>query len=564
MATAYSIDDQISCSLCLDIFTDPRGLPCGHTFCLTCLQNHIDANNTDDTFMCPNCRDVVGIPDNKPPISSWASQFKRNLALVDAIGLIKQFKICDNPRATIQQNPNRLVIESSCETIKKFSHFIENQMTSDIERLQRSVDVSATQTAAQMQRQGDELIAEFTIAVHTELEKRNSELEKCRQSVNNEIVELFTDVNRLIEESKECLKLGENLLRSASLSDMKRHVSKFSKIQKITADYLATPRPEFPDLAITLVEPEKTGRKTIFAEIGRISRPDVKSIKITHNIYLHTSIFEPEVEINRKSDRLKHEQTINAKLESDTGCPMLLSILVLEGQESNKIVVTDFGNKCVKSFSSQHKTVQSLYRTSSRPCCLAKTRDHQVLVTLPEERKLLYLNVQDDIQLMKTVTSKKDYRGITVLPDDNMAMTGGISGCMDILNQRYDVIRSIPNNVIPNPVYLTVKRDSLIVVSFTTNIVTCVSSSGQVMWVSRDSARFHQLYGVACDTEEFVYVCDNDRHAIVQLSRDGMVICDVITQKDGLKKPVSLCFARDKLYVTQENGEIKLFGWSKT
>ncbi|XP_041372558.1 E3 ubiquitin-protein ligase Midline-1-like [Gigantopelta aegis] len=95
MATASTTDDQISCSFCLEIFTDPRVLPCGHTFCLTCLQNHIDANNTDDAFMCPNCRDVVGISDNKQPTSSWASQFKRNLALVDAIGLIKQFKICE-------------------------------------------------------------------------------------------------------------------------------------------------------------------------------------------------------------------------------------------------------------------------------------------------------------------------------------------------------------------------------------------------------------------------------------------------------------------------------------
>ncbi|XP_041346812.1 E3 ubiquitin-protein ligase TRIM7-like [Gigantopelta aegis] len=564
MATASSTDDQISCSLCLEIFIDPRVLPCGHTFCLTCLQNHIDANNTDDTFVCPNCRDVVGFPDNKQPTSSWASQFKRNLALVDAIGLIKQFKICGDPRATTQQDPNRLVIESSCETIKKFSNFIENQMTSDIERLQRSVDVSATQTAAQMQIQGGKLIAEFTTAVRAELEKRNSELEKCRQSVNNEIVELFTDVNRLIEESKECLKLGENLLRSASVSDMKRHVTKFSKIQQITADYLATPRPEFPDLAITLVEPEKTGRKTFSAEIGRISRPDVKSIKITHTIYLQTSIFEPEVEINRKSDRLKHEQTINAKLESDTECPMLLSILVLEGQYSNKIIVADWDNKCVKSFSSEHKTVQSLYRTSSRPCCLAKTRDHQVLVTLPEERKLLHLNVQDDIHLTKTETTKKGYYGITVLPDDNMALAGRSPGCVDILNQRCVVMRSIPNKVILKPGYLTVKGDSLVVVSIIPNIVTCVSSSGQVMWVSRDSARFHGLYDVACDTEEFVYVCDNGRAAIVQLSRDGEGIRDVITQKDGLKQPLSLCFAQDQLYVTQENGEIKIFGWSQT
>ncbi|XP_041379740.1 uncharacterized protein LOC121392701 [Gigantopelta aegis] len=329
---------------------------------------------------------------------------------------------------------------------------------------------------------------------------------------------------------------------------------------------------ECPDIKINRKSYRIKYEQTVNAKLQSDTEcPDIKinskSDRIKHeqtvNAKLQSDTECPDIKINRKSDRLKHEQTVNANLKSDIECPDLSSILVLEGQESNKIVVTDWINKCVKSFSSQHKNVQSLYRTNSRPCYLAKTRDHQVLVTLPEERKLLYLYVQDDIHLMKTVTTKNDYYDITVLPDDSMAVTRGLSGCVDILNQWCDVIRSIPNKVISNPGYLTVKGDSLVVVPDTTNIVTCVSSSGLVMWVSRDSARFRRLYGVACDTEEFVYVCDNDRHAIVQLSRDGEVIRDVITQEDGLKQPVSLCFARDKLYVTQENGEIKIFGWSQ-
>ena len=46
--------------------------------------------------------------------------------------------------------------------------------------------------------------------------------------------------------------------------------------------------------------------------------------------------------------------------------------------------------------------------------------------------------------------------------------------------------------------------------------------------------------GVACDMEEFVYVCNQNTNCIVQLSRDGQVIRDVITAHDGLSR-TSVC-----------------------
>ena len=33
------INSSIECNICLQVCLDPRILPCGHTFCLSCLQN---------------------------------------------------------------------------------------------------------------------------------------------------------------------------------------------------------------------------------------------------------------------------------------------------------------------------------------------------------------------------------------------------------------------------------------------------------------------------------------------------------------------------------------------
>ena len=63
MASKVLIDpSDVSCSICLDIFMDPRVLPCVHTFCYGCLEGWISKSESSQTITCPLCRDVSPIP----------------------------------------------------------------------------------------------------------------------------------------------------------------------------------------------------------------------------------------------------------------------------------------------------------------------------------------------------------------------------------------------------------------------------------------------------------------------------------------------------------------------
>ncbi|KAK3594283.1 hypothetical protein CHS0354_035182 [Potamilus streckersoni] len=53
-------DDSISCAVCCEIYSDPRCLTCGHSFCLKCIKGIAD---NKQRFPCPICRYNINLID---------------------------------------------------------------------------------------------------------------------------------------------------------------------------------------------------------------------------------------------------------------------------------------------------------------------------------------------------------------------------------------------------------------------------------------------------------------------------------------------------------------------
>ncbi|XP_058871747.1 E3 ubiquitin-protein ligase TRIM39-like isoform X1 [Acipenser ruthenus] len=58
MATATSPEEKFSCSVCLDLFTEPATIPCGHSFCLDCIGSYWDLSDQTGVYSCPQCRET--------------------------------------------------------------------------------------------------------------------------------------------------------------------------------------------------------------------------------------------------------------------------------------------------------------------------------------------------------------------------------------------------------------------------------------------------------------------------------------------------------------------------
>lgn len=53
-ASSFLSEEQLQCSICLDVFTEPVSIPCGHNFCKACLTKHWEGS---DRCKCPLCNE---------------------------------------------------------------------------------------------------------------------------------------------------------------------------------------------------------------------------------------------------------------------------------------------------------------------------------------------------------------------------------------------------------------------------------------------------------------------------------------------------------------------------
>ena len=59
------VEDQLNCSVYLDIYTDPKLLQCLHVFCKTCLVRLVFRDEHGQLVLsCPNCRQITPVPAN--------------------------------------------------------------------------------------------------------------------------------------------------------------------------------------------------------------------------------------------------------------------------------------------------------------------------------------------------------------------------------------------------------------------------------------------------------------------------------------------------------------------
>ena len=84
-----NLPEEVSCSVCTTVFTDPKQLPCLHSFCLHCLNEILRTSHRHDVVACPECRRESRVP-NSGNLKDLPTNFRIN-SLLDVLAI----KECD-------------------------------------------------------------------------------------------------------------------------------------------------------------------------------------------------------------------------------------------------------------------------------------------------------------------------------------------------------------------------------------------------------------------------------------------------------------------------------------
>ena len=80
-----NLKQHLTCSICLDIYNEPKTISCLHTFCCKCLSNHARASHKQGKFRCPECQAQIDMPEGNRFKSLPSSFFHNSLLSLLAV-----------------------------------------------------------------------------------------------------------------------------------------------------------------------------------------------------------------------------------------------------------------------------------------------------------------------------------------------------------------------------------------------------------------------------------------------------------------------------------------------
>ena len=83
----HNLHEEVSCSVCMSPFTEPKILPCFHTFCLHCLNEIQRTSGKHGEITCPECRRKFQVPGSGYP-KDLPANFRMN-SLLDVMAIQK-------------------------------------------------------------------------------------------------------------------------------------------------------------------------------------------------------------------------------------------------------------------------------------------------------------------------------------------------------------------------------------------------------------------------------------------------------------------------------------------
>ncbi|XP_032638950.1 zinc finger protein RFP-like isoform X3 [Chelonoidis abingdonii] len=233
---AGSFQDEVTCAVCLEYFTDPVTVECGHNFCRACISQCWGESEPD--FSCPQCRETAQQRNLRP-----------NRQLGNLVELVKRLRL-----QAVAEPKGQQVCERHQEALKLFCE--EDQtpicVVCDRSRAHRAHTVVPIEEAAQEYRRQTEVerqlvvfkcerlhqfLAEQERLLLARLGELDQEIERRREENATHLCEEISQLSTLIMELEgKCQQPVPELLQGVR--------SAVRRDEKVMSPHLAPKSPE--------------------------------------------------------------------------------------------------------------------------------------------------------------------------------------------------------------------------------------------------------------------------------------------------------------------------------
>ena len=222
------LEKEVTCALCLDLFKEPKKLPCDHVYCRDCLRS-LALRSLNATISCPECRTPTQVPGND--VNNFPTAFRIN-RFIEAFQQVQVRVETDSPNVAemCQVHPTQ-PLAIYCETCKKqlcrdcvlmskehASHtygFFAEVAPKCRKKVISELSLIETQQSSISTALGEIEAAESSISDHAErcqddvehaFDELISVLQTCKQAMKDEATVYYSSLNGVFDRQKEKLK----------------------------------------------------------------------------------------------------------------------------------------------------------------------------------------------------------------------------------------------------------------------------------------------------------------------------------------------------------------------
>uniref|UniRef100_A0A8C5N844 Tripartite motif-containing protein 16-like n=1 Tax=Gouania willdenowi TaxID=441366 RepID=A0A8C5N844_GOUWI len=236
--------ETFSCSICLNLLKEPVTVPCGHSYCRTCISSFWDGEAVKNSYSCPQCREaftprpVLGKSTMLAEVVEKINKSRRHDApAVERYATAEDVCICflcsmdehkghDTVSAAAERTEKQRELQESRADIQKNIQDREE----DVELLKqqvKTINVSADQTVEHNEQMFSELIRL--------LQDRRSELKKeVRSKQQTEVSAVRALQEKLEQEISELKKRDAELQQLSHTEDHIQFVLSYSSLSALS------------------------------------------------------------------------------------------------------------------------------------------------------------------------------------------------------------------------------------------------------------------------------------------------------------------------------------------